>query len=273
MNPESFSEKVAVVAGASKGIGLGIAETLGQRGARVVINARKDDELRDALAHLGELGIEARSVAGSIADDEVAQRVIDEAVDAWGRIDFVVNNVGINPYYGGLSEIGREVFVKTLTTNTWSTISLVQAALRRGLADNGGGAVVSVTTSGTRNASTVVAPYVASKAALNSVCRSLARELGPIGIRVNVVGPGLVRTHTARKLWEGERGAIHESLVPLRRIGQPGDIGKAVAFLLSDEASWITGTVLDVDGGFLLIGGDPEVVDELTLDDNGDVRR
>jgi 3-oxoacyl-[acyl-carrier protein] reductase len=264
-----FSGKVAVVAGASRGIGLGIAEQLGLGGARVVVNARKQEELDEAVASLVEQGIEARSVAGSAADEDVAARLVAEAVDTWGRIDYVVNNVGINPYYGPLREADRERFVKTMTVNTWTTIGLVQAALRRGLADDGGGSVVSVTTSGTRNASTVVAAYVASKAALNSVCKSLARELGPLGVRVNVVGPGLVRTHTARVLWEGGRGETHASLVPMGRIGEPTDIGRAVAFLLSDEASWITGTVLDVDGGFLLIGGDPEVIDTLTIDKEG----
>lgn len=265
MSGQRFTGKVAAVCGASRGIGLGIAQQLGREGARVVINARKQEELDAALATLAADGIEALAVAGSIADAAVADEVVVAAVDTWGRIDHLVNNVGINPYYGPLREIDEARFVKTMTTNTWPLIRLVQAGIKHGLAD-GGGSVVAVTTSGTRNASTTVAVYVASKSALDSLCRSLARELGPLGVRVNAIGPGLVRTHTARVLWEGERGDLHASLVPSGRVGEPIDIGQAATFLLSDEASWLTGHVLVVDGGFLLLGGDPEIIETLTAE-------
>jgi NAD(P)-dependent dehydrogenase (short-subunit alcohol dehydrogenase family) len=263
MTGQRFAGRVAVVCGASRGIGLGIAQQLGRGGARLVINARKQDELGLALESLAADGIEAVAVAGSIADDGVADKVVATAVERWGRIDHLVNNVGINPYYGPLRDVDEARFVKTMTTNTWPLITLVQAGLKYGLSERGG-SVVAVTTSGTRNASTTVAIYVASKAALDSLCRSLARELGPLGVRVNAIGPGLVRTHTARMLWEGERGDLHASLVPAGRVGEPMDIGQAAAFLLSDEASWITGHVLIVDGGFLLVGGDPEIVETLS---------
>lgn len=267
MTRQRLAGQVAVVCGASRGIGLGIARQLGLDGARMVINARKQKELDAAVGSLAADGIEALAVAGSIADEGVADKVVAAAADRWGRIDHLVNNVGINPYYGPLREADQTRFVKTMATNTWPLVSLVQAGLKHGLAD-GGGSVVAVTTSGTRNASTTVAVYVASKAALDSLCRSLARELGPLGVRVNAIGPGLVRTHTARVLWEGERGDLHASLVPAGRVGEPADIGQAAAFLLSDEASWLTGHVLVVDGGFLLVGGDPEIIETLSARDS-----
>jgi 3-oxoacyl-[acyl-carrier protein] reductase len=260
MSEGRFTGRVAVVTGASRGIGFGIAERLATEGAAVVLNARRADELDAGVESLRDRGLRVAGVAGSVDDAEVAAQVVATAVERFGRLDHIVNNVGVNAAYGGLARIDRAAFVKTMTTNTWPLIALVQAGLAHGLAD-GGGSVVAVSTCGVRNASTTVAPYVASKAALNSLCRSLARELGPLGVRVNVVAPGLVKTKLSRVLWEGERGGRHASVLPLGRLGEAGDLGAAAAFLLSDDAAWITGTVLDVDGGFMLVGGDPEVLD------------
>ena len=190
-------------------------------------------------------------------------------MERFGRIDFVVNNAGANASYGYLLDITRDAFLATVTVNAWAPLALVQAAVGAGLGDHPGAAVVNISTIGARQVQPAVAGYTASKAALDVLTRGLARELGPQGIRVNGLSPGLVQTSMAGVLWEGDRGREEAEILPLQRLGRPEDIAGAVAFLLSDEARWMTGGMLDVDGGRLLIGGEPRNLMgqfDLTLD-------
>jgi 3-oxoacyl-[acyl-carrier protein] reductase len=252
-----FLGRTVIVTGSSQGIGLAIARAAARRGARVVVNGRSKQNLVDAVDQIARDGGEARYVVGGIARDGTAQALVDEAHAAFGRIDLLVNNVGVSAAYGPLLEAERGAFEKTMTGNTWPALDLVQRAVRGGLGEHGGGAVLNVSTIGSQQVQPFAGVYSASKAALELLTRVLARELAPRGVRVNAVAPGLVRAGISTVLTRVDGGEAERRLTPLGRLGEPRDIAQAALFLLSDEASWITGTTLTVDGGRLLVGDEP----------------
>lgn len=255
MNSDQFVGRVAIVTGATRGIGRAIAESISERGGSVLVVARKPDEIEAAVAALGPNAV---GCSANLRDPSSPETIAAAARDAFGRIDFLVNNAGANASYGPLMDISRDAFLTTVSVNAWAPLALVQAAVGAGLGEHEGASVVNISTIGARQVQPMVAGYTASKAALNVLTKGLARELGPLGIRVNAVSPGLVQTDMAGVLWEGQRGLDEAAILPLQRLGQPADIAGAVSFLLSDEARWMTGAMLDVDGGRLLIGGEPE---------------
>ena len=251
MKVRGLEGKVAVVTGASRGIGLGIAERLVAEGVKVVVTARKADALAEAVERLG--GPEhALGVAGSASDPEHRDEVIARTLETFGSLDLLVNNTGINPAYGPLVDLDLDAARKILDTNAVSALGWVQAAYRAHMAEHGGAVVNVSSVAGSRPAPNI-AFYGASKATLISLTESLAVELGP-SIRVNGVAPAVVKTRFAAALYEGREQEVADAY-PLKRLGVPEDIGGAVAFLLSDDAGWVTGQTLTVDGGLLLTGG------------------
>jgi NAD(P)-dependent dehydrogenase (short-subunit alcohol dehydrogenase family) len=237
--------RVAIITGASRGIGLGIAQRFVDEGARVCVTARKPEPLAEAVAQLG--GPEhAIAVPGRADDAEHWAQTLALVADAFGPADILVNNTGINPVYGPLATLDLAAARKILEVNVLSTLGWVQAICASGLAERGG-AIVNVSSVGGLRSSPGIAFYGVTKAALNHLTTNLAAELGP-SIRVNGVAPAVVKTRFAAALYEGREAEV-AAQYPLRRLGVPADVAGAVAFLASDDASWITGQTLVVDGG------------------------
>lgn len=242
--------RTAIVTGASRGIGLGIARALLARGANVVITSRKADALAEAAAGLRADG-RVLALAGNTADPAHRAQAVGVAVERFGSLDLLVNNTGINPHYGPLVDADLGAVRKVLDTNVVAALGWVQEAYASWMSQHGG-AVVNVASVAGLRAAPMIGAYAVSKAALAHLTQQLAVELGP-GVRVNAVAPAVVRTRFAEKLYENEAAAA--ARYPLRRIGVPEDVAGAVCFLLSDEAAWITGETLAVDGGLLTTGG------------------
>jgi NAD(P)-dependent dehydrogenase (short-subunit alcohol dehydrogenase family) len=245
-----FDKKVAIVTGASRGIGLAVAERLVADGAKVVITARKEEALADAAASLGDGN--AVWVAGH-ADDEAHQdETVATALDEFGRLDMLVNNTGINPVYGRMIDVELGAAEKILRVNVLSAVAWAQKAYHAALKDGGGG-IVNIASIGGLKPAPNLGMYGTSKAALIHVTQELALELGP-DIRVNAVAPAVVKTKFAGALYEGREDDV-AATYPLKRLGVPDDVGSVVAFLLSDDAAWVTGQTIVIDGGLTLTGG------------------
>jgi NAD(P)-dependent dehydrogenase (short-subunit alcohol dehydrogenase family) len=258
-----YDGRVAIVTGASRGIGYGIAERLLAEGARVVITARTPEPLQEAARALREAAGEAVAepagdgdrviaVAGK-ADDVAHQRAtIEAAVAAFGRLDVLVNNTGINPVAGPVTDMPPEAFNKIMAVNVGAALSWTAAAMAGGLGAHPGAAVVNIASIAGLRPSYPIGIYGTSKAALIHLTGQLAAELAP-RIRVNAVAPAVVKTKFASMLYVGREQEVVKAY-PLGRLGDPSDIASAVAFLASDEASWITGQTLTLDGGLTLQG-------------------
>ncbi len=245
-SPHRLDGRTALVTGASRGIGLAVARALAAEGAEIVLTARHPDGVAAAVTGLREAGAQVVGCAGSVADPEHLQRCAGLALREFGRLDILVNNAATNAPYGPLMEADPDRWREAFTVNVEAALRLTQIAWRLWMAEHGG-AVVNVCTEGTHGVGPNVGAYGTSKAALLHLTRQLAGELAP-GVRVNAVSPGLVRTEMARFVWGGAEQRIAGSL-PLGRIGEPEDVARAVLWLVSDEAEWVTGTDLLVDGG------------------------
>ena len=242
--------RVAIITGASRGIGYGIAEALVARGDRVCITGRNEDALKEAVEKLGSE--RAIGVAGK-AHDEAHQAVaVARTMEAFGRVDHLVNNAGTNPVFGLLTEVDLGVVRKVYETNVVSALGFAQQTWKAWQKEHGG-AIVNITSIAGLAPSPFIAAYGMSKAAMVNLTVQLASEMAP-GVRVNSISPAVVKTKFAAALYEGREEEAAEGY-PLKRLGVPEDVGGAAAFLLSDQAAWITGQNLVVDGGLFLKAG------------------
>ena len=249
---QDFAGRTALVTGATRGIGLGIAQELVDRGANVVITARKPDELEAAVAQLDPDGTgRAVSSRGSADDESHQAEAVALAVERFGRLDCLVPNAAVNPQYGPLVDADLSAVRKVMEVNVTAVLGWVQQAWRQSMAGSGGSILVVASVGGLRSGSPIGADN-ASKAAVIHLTRQLAAELGP-AVRVNAIAPAVVKTDFAKALYEGREEDVAAEY-PMKRLGLPADTAKAAAFLLSHDASWITGETLVVDGGVTVAG-------------------
>ncbi len=255
MKPNLFDlkEKVALVTGSTRGIGKSIAEELARAGARVSLCSRKAEACEQARADLEKQGFEVMARPCNVSRKEELQALVDATRAKWGGIDIVVSNAASNPYYGPLTGISDEAFDKIIANNVKSVLWLAAMTLPA-MAERGGGSFIVVGSIGGLLANTVIGAYGISKAADHHLVRNLAAEWGPRKVRVNAIAPGLVKTEFARALWEDEKRAAERiQATPLRRLGEPRDIGGIAVFLASEAAAFITGQCIVADGGVTIL--------------------
>lgn len=246
--------KVAIITGSSKGIGKSIARGLAESGARVVISSRKQDAVDAVAQSFADLGLQAMGIQCHIGDAGERENLISKTVEAFGRIDILVNNAAINPYYGPLEGSDEGVFDKIMEVNVkapWLLSNLALPHMKKG----GGGSVINISSVEGLRPGFGLGLYSATKSALISLTQNQAKEWGRYGVRANVICPGLIKTKFSQGLWADEALVARLSKqLPLGRIAQPDEMAGLVMLLASDAGSYMTGGVYVADGGYMIAG-------------------
>ncbi len=251
--------KTALVTGGSAGIGKGIAKAFADAGANVMITSRKADKCEAAVAELSGGDGQVDYLAAHIGHLDEAERVIGGTIDRFGSIDVLVNNAATNPWAGPMIDCDMPRLDKTYEVNLRAPLQWTQTAWTAWMQEHGG-AVINIASVGGFTTSEALGVYCMFKDALMHMTRQLAAEMGP-KVRVNCIAPGLIRTDFAKVLWDGPRGDIIADRMPLKRLGEPTDIGEAALYLAAG-ASWMTGNTMTIDGGELI-----SIASELALEE------
>jgi NAD(P)-dependent dehydrogenase (short-subunit alcohol dehydrogenase family) len=247
----NLTDKVALITGATRGIGKSIAQELGRAGARVAVCSRKAEACDEVRREFEAEGLQVLAQPCNVSRKEELQALVDATRAKWQRIDIVVANAASNPYYGPLTGITDDAFDKIIDNNVKSVLWLAAMTLPQ---MKPGGSFIVVGSIGGLLANTVIGAYGISKAATHHLVRNLAAEWGPKNVRVNAIAPGLVKTEFARALWEDEKRRTERiESTPLRRLGEPRDIGGVAVFLASDAAAFVTGQCIVADGGVSIL--------------------
>lgn len=246
--------KVAIVTGSSKGIGLSIARGLAENGAKLVISSRKQDAVDAVAEEFKAAGLEAIGIACHIGDAEQREALVAKTMEAYGRIDILVNNAAINPFYGPLESSGEDVFDKIMNINVkapWLLSNLVQPHMKA----SGSGSIINISSVEGIHPGFRLGLYSMTKSAMIMLTKNQAKEWGKYGIRANAVCPGLIKTKFSESLWSNEKlVAGYTGVVPLRRMAEPDEMAGVVMLLASEAGSYMTGGVYAADGGYLISG-------------------
>jgi NAD(P)-dependent dehydrogenase (short-subunit alcohol dehydrogenase family) len=252
-SPFDLTGQVAVITGSSRGIGRSIAETLAQLGAKVVVSSRKPEACEPVAAGIKAAGGEAIVIPANISRKPEVEALVAKTVENYGRLDIMVANAAVSPYFGPMMGLDDEAFDKTINSNVRSALWLARLAHPHMKKQGAGSVVIVSSIAGLRHGANI-GMYGISKAADFSLARSLAAEWGPDNIRVNCIAPGLVKTDMARALWEDDkRRKAVEATTPLRRLGNVEDIAGVAAFLASKASAYVTGQVIVADGGTTVV--------------------
>ncbi|NJN35419.1 MAG: glucose 1-dehydrogenase [Saprospiraceae bacterium] len=246
--------KIALVTGASKGIGASIAELLAEQGAKVVINSRKQEALDDIAAEINTKISDDSvvGVAGQVGNLEDCQKIVAETLQRFGRVDILINNAATNPVFGPVEETDTRAFDKIMDVNVKAPFELAKLCLPS-MRANGGGSIINISSIGGVRPEQHLGIYSVSKAALISLTKVMASEWGKFGVRANVICPGLIQTKFSEALWQNEKIlASFLRQLPLGRVGQPEEIASLALFLASDASNYCTGSTFTADGGYLI---------------------
>ncbi|PJF23034.1 MAG: short-chain dehydrogenase [Phototrophicales bacterium] len=244
-----LTDKVAIITGSSRGIGLAIAQRYAEAGAKVVLSSRKQPVLDDIAAEMKSKGYDVLAVAAHNGDKAALQNLVQQTVDAYGRVDILVNNAATNPHFGPIMDSEDSMWQKTIEVNIMGNFWLSQAAVRV-MQQHGGGKIINVASVNGLRPGTFQGIYSMTKAAVISLTKTLAMELASDNIQVNAIAPGLIKTKFAQAIWENDmllEGVVNRT--PAGRIGEPDEIAGIAVYLASPASSFTTGQVFVVDGG------------------------
>jgi NAD(P)-dependent dehydrogenase (short-subunit alcohol dehydrogenase family) len=248
--------KVAIITGSSRGIGRATAEAMAAHGAKVVVSSRKADKCEEVAEGIKSNGGEAIVIPCHCSHKDQLQNLVDETLSTWGRIDSLVCNAAVNPFYGSLTEIPDDAYDKIMNTNVKSNVWLTSMVIPH-MIKVSGGTIIIVSSVAALIGSAKLGTYGLSKAADVALARNIAVEWGGENIRANCINPAIIRTDFARALWENPE--IYERAVKnyaLHRIGEPEEVGGISVMLSAKAGSFITGQTIVVDGGVTIFGGD-----------------
>lgn len=247
----NFKHKVVLITGASRGIGEAIAHQFAEKGAQVIVSSRSQEGIDVVANAIIEKGGKAAAITCHNGDKASRENLIKQTIDQFGQLDVMINNAAANPYFGNVLDMGYEAMTKTIEVNIEGYFHMSQLAGQQ-MRKQGAGVIINTSSVNGRTSGFNQSLYSASKAAIISMTESFAKECAPFGIRVNAVLPGLTDTKFASALTQNE--AMLKMIlpqIPLGRVAQPEEIAPAYLFLASDEAKYITGVSLPVDGGYL----------------------